>query len=217
MTGKRSGRSAVLPLLPPVEPHPHKDAPQPAGPLRGILNGIHRRGKSPAAGSRLLVRILGQWYFHLVVQRFRRRPGLETLVINPPIHTGHHTGRIPYIAGSLSRARLICECRGNVCDDMKVFIQQPKTGHFLRVDSFWTKDICDAFDFPSTTRAISFGLNLVKESFRVVEVQDGDSSRTPAPLWYRFSHEHVCPIELQTSGSSRISPNVLYTDISSAL
>ena len=103
------------------------------------------------------------------------------------------------------------------CDDMKVFIQQPKTGHFLRVDSFWTKDIGDAFDFPSTTRAISFGLNLVKESFRVVEVLDDDSSSTPVPIWYRFSHEHVPSIELPASGASRISPNVLYPHISSAL
>lgn len=100
---------------------------------------------------------------------------------------------------------------------MKVFIQQPKTGHFLRVDSFWTKDICDAFDFPSTTKAISFGLNLVKESFRVVEVLDDDSASTPVPIWYRFSHEHVPSIELPASGASRISPIVRYPHISSAL
>jgi len=89
---------------------------------------------------------------------------------------------------------------------MKVFIQQTKSGYFLRVDSFWTKEISDAFDFRSTKKAISFGLNMVKESFCVVEMEEIDLSRAPAPVLCRFLHEHISTTSLQNPGFSQLSP-----------
>ena len=53
---------------------------------------------------------------------------------------------------------------------MKISLQDSKTGKFIRCDCVWTVNIGEALNFFSVRRAISFGVNELKEPFRVLQI-----------------------------------------------
>jgi CheY-like chemotaxis protein len=57
---------------------------------------------------------------------------------------------------------------------MKISLQNCKTGKFMRCDSVWTVDIKEALNFLSVQRAISFGMNELKDPFRVLQIEESD-------------------------------------------
>jgi CheY-like chemotaxis protein len=57
---------------------------------------------------------------------------------------------------------------------MKISLQNCKTGQFMRCDSLWTLDIKEALNFLSVRRAISFGMNELKDSFRVLQIEESN-------------------------------------------
>ena len=61
-----------------------------------------------------------------------------------------------------------------VASGMKISVQNSKTGNFMRCDSVWTVDINEALNFLSARRAISFGLNELKEPFQVLQIGKND-------------------------------------------
>lgn len=87
-------------------------------------------------------------------------------------------------------------------ENMKILVQDCKTEEFLRLDSLWTSDLDNAFDFVSTSKAINFGLRRLKQSFRVVEIETNDLSSVPVPVSYRYSREYfplLISSQLQTT------------------
>jgi CheY-like chemotaxis protein len=55
---------------------------------------------------------------------------------------------------------------------MKISLQNYKTGQFMRCDSRWTADIKEALNFLSFKRAVSFGMNELKDSFQVLQIEE---------------------------------------------
>ncbi len=57
---------------------------------------------------------------------------------------------------------------------MKISLQDFKTRKFMRCDFTWTMNIKEALNFVSVRRAIRFGMNELKEPFRVLQVRKND-------------------------------------------
>jgi CheY-like chemotaxis protein len=57
---------------------------------------------------------------------------------------------------------------------MKISLQNSKTGKFMRCDFVWTVNINEALNFLSVRRAIHFGMNKLKEPFRVLQIGKND-------------------------------------------
>jgi CheY-like chemotaxis protein len=55
---------------------------------------------------------------------------------------------------------------------MKISLQNSKTGKFMRCDSTWTADINEALNFHSFQRAVSFGMNVLKDPFQVLQIEE---------------------------------------------
>jgi len=69
----------------------------------------------------------------------------------------------------------------------KFFLQDCLTGKFMRLDSAWTTDIGEAFDFLSAKRAIFFGMKELRVSFRIMQSECdvlwiSDEAESPADL-----------------------------------
>ena len=73
---------------------------------------------------------------------------------------------------------------------MKISLQNSKTGKFMRCDSVWTADINEALNFLSVRRAISFGMNKLKEPFRVLQIGKNDLLGTVIAA---ITNSHVHP------------------------
>ena len=59
---------------------------------------------------------------------------------------------------------------------MKISLRNCKTGQFMRCDSVWTVDINEALNFLSFQRAVSFGMNELRDPFQVLQIEESQSS-----------------------------------------
>ena len=66
----------------------------------------------------------------------------------------------------------------SVAAGMKISLQNSETGKFMRCDSMWTVEINEALNFLSVQRAVSFGMNELKDSFQVLQIGKNDLSGT---------------------------------------
>jgi CheY-like chemotaxis protein len=55
---------------------------------------------------------------------------------------------------------------------MKISLQNCNTGQFMRCDSVWTADINEALNFHSFRRAVSFGMNELRDPFQVLQIEE---------------------------------------------
>lgn len=59
---------------------------------------------------------------------------------------------------------------------VKIVVRNCETGKFMRCDSVWTVDINEALNFRSIQRAVSFGMNELKDPFQVLQIEKNDHS-----------------------------------------
>jgi two-component system chemotaxis response regulator CheY len=59
---------------------------------------------------------------------------------------------------------------------VEIVLRNCKTGKFIRCDSVWTVDINEALNFRSIQRAVSFGMNELKDPFQVLQIEKNDHS-----------------------------------------
>ena len=76
---------------------------------------------------------------------------------------------------------------------MIILIQDSKTAKFLRINSTWTSDVREAFEFLSVSYAVAFGLKELKGPFRTLEIEsDSLSNVTSLQVGSgRLSPEHT--------------------------
>ena len=73
---------------------------------------------------------------------------------------------------------------------LKIVLRNCKTGKFIRCDSVWTVDINEALNFRSIQRAVSFGMNELKDPFQVLQIEKNDHSSSVIST---ITNSHVPP------------------------